>query len=102
MDMSLPEDWREHDQATGQGTRAMNGDDIEGLSDVEYARRWNRACDSADAAGKQRPGLKCYGIDDIQRLARRCKCGLRHDNGLTRFSVPLRLNPHFGYRAAQR
>jgi hypothetical protein len=58
---------------------------IEGLSDEERAllrealralrrdrgKAWNAACDVAEAAGKPRPSLKAYGIDDIKRLARR-------------------------------
>ena len=58
---------------------------IEGLSDEERAllrealralrrdrgKAWNAACDAAEAAGKRRPSLKAYGIEDIKRLARR-------------------------------
>jgi hypothetical protein len=38
---------------------------------LERGRAWNAACDAAEAAGKRRPGLEPYGIDDIRRLARR-------------------------------
>ena len=58
---------------------------IEGLSDEERAllrealralrrdrgKAWNATCDAAEAAGRRRPSLKAYGIDDIKRLARR-------------------------------
>jgi hypothetical protein len=37
----------------------------------ERGKAWNAACDEAEAQGKRRPSLKPYGIDEIQRLARR-------------------------------
>ena len=37
----------------------------------ERGKAWNAACDLAESQGKRRPPLKPYGIDDIQRLARR-------------------------------
>jgi hypothetical protein len=37
----------------------------------ERGKAWNAACDAADAQGKRHPSLRSYGIDDIQRLARR-------------------------------
>ena len=32
---------------------------------------WNIACDIADQQGRRRPSIRSYGIDDIERLARR-------------------------------
>jgi hypothetical protein len=58
---------------------------VEGLSDAERTmlidglralrkergKAWNDACDAADAAGRHRPSLRPFGIDDIVRLAKR-------------------------------
>lgn len=68
---------------------------IEGLSDEERAllgealralrrergKAWNAACDAAEAAGKRRPPLRPYGIDEIKRLARRLGIGPTHWTG---------------------
>ena len=65
---------------------------VEGLSDDERVllgealralrtqrgKAWNAACDAAEAAGKRRPSLRPYGIDEITRLARRLGVGSTH------------------------
>jgi hypothetical protein len=65
---------------------------VEGLNDAEQAllgealralrtergKAWNAACDTAEAAGKRRPSLRPYGIDEIKRLARRLGVGPTH------------------------
>ena len=45
---------------------------------AERGKAWNTACDAAEAAGKRRPSLRPYGIDDIKRLARRLGAGPTH------------------------
>ncbi len=50
--------------------RALLGQALSALR-RERGQAWNAACDRAEAQGKRRPSLKPYGIDEIQRLARR-------------------------------
>jgi hypothetical protein len=57
--------------------RALLGDALRALR-RERGKAWNAACDAADAAGKRRPSLRPYGIDEIKRLARRCGGGPTH------------------------
>jgi hypothetical protein len=45
---------------------------------AERGKAWNAACDIVEAAGKRRPSLRPYGIDDIKRLARRLGAGPTH------------------------
>jgi hypothetical protein len=45
---------------------------------AERGRAWNATCDAAEAAGRHRPSLRPYGIDDIKRLARRLGAGPTH------------------------
>ncbi len=58
-------------------TAALSDAELELLAEaftalrLERGRSWNAACDVAETAGKRRPALKPYGIDDIRRLARR-------------------------------
>jgi hypothetical protein len=46
---------------------------IDGLRALrkERGKAWNEACDAAEAAGRHRPPLKPFGIDDIVRLAKK-------------------------------
>jgi hypothetical protein len=44
----------------------------------DRGKAWNAACDLAEAQGKRRPSLKPYGIDEIERLARRFGIKTRH------------------------
>ncbi len=50
--------------------RALLGEALSALR-RERGKAWNAACDQAEAQGKRCPPLRAYGIDDIQRLARR-------------------------------
>ena len=63
----------------------INHTPVEGLSDdertmlidglralrKERGKAWNEACDAAEAAGRHRPPLRPFGIDDIVCLAKR-------------------------------
>ncbi len=57
--------------------RALLGDALRALR-RERGKVWNAACDAAEAAGKRRPSLRRYGIDEIKRLARRLGVGPTH------------------------
>ncbi len=57
-----------------EAERALLGDALRALRD-QRGKEWNAACDAAEAAGKRRPSLRPYGIDDIKRLARRLGVG---------------------------
>ena len=54
--------------------RALLGEALSALR-RERGRAWGAACDRAEAEGKQRPSLRAYGIDEIERLA--CRFGTK-------------------------
>jgi hypothetical protein len=61
-------------EGLSEDERKLLGDALRALR-AERGKAWNAACDAAEAAGKRRPSLHPYGIDDIKRLARRPGAG---------------------------
>lgn len=45
---------------------------------TEKGKAWNDACDAAQVAGKRRPSIKHFKIDEIKRMARRLGGGSTH------------------------
>jgi hypothetical protein len=67
----------EHIDGLSEDERKLLGEALCALR-AERGKAWNKACDTAEAAGKRRPSLRPYGIDDIKRLARRLGAGPTH------------------------
>jgi hypothetical protein len=57
-------------ECLSEAERALFGQALSALR-RERGRAWNAACDRAEAQGQRHPSLQPYGIDAIERLARR-------------------------------
>ncbi len=57
-------------ECLSEAERALLGQALSALR-RERGRAWNVACDRAEAQGQRHPSLQPYGIDAIERLARR-------------------------------
>lgn len=59
------------------GERVLLGEALRALRRQRGAA-WNAACDAAEGQGRRSPAPRTFGIEDIQRLARRLGVGSTH------------------------